>query len=140
MRKFLLVVALLSLPIVALGQMYGSWSESQILTRAAPTLTTEGISLAGVSSYRVLVSAQAAATVTGGALTCYYFSAVTSRWGPCATSLNWTPATGGRDAVSADFSVGVPAGRVLYATNAVTVSAGTTVTVAIELTKYAGSP
>jgi hypothetical protein len=133
MTKRVLVAALLfATPLAALGDLMYSWTESQALSRAAPTLATEGISLADIRGYRVVASAGAAATITGGSLLCYYYSPNTARWARCSAALDLTLATGARDSVSADFRVAAGAGRLLYAASSVTLSSGSAVVVTVE--------
>lgn len=117
---------------------------TQNLTGSAPTLETDGISLDGAEGWSVTVSAPSGQTISGGALTCYFYApvsssgirgaAVTRRWTPCSTLLNVTPATGSRDPPSTNFVTYVRGGRIAYVPAAITLSgAGTTVDVTIEV-------
>jgi hypothetical protein len=110
-----------------------NWSESQALTRAAPTLVSEGLSLVRCKGFRVYVQAEATRTLSGaGALRAYLWNG--SGW-IRNTELDIelsADQAGIRTAVFPDQEVVVPRGRVLYAADGVTVSAGTTVTVTIE--------
>lgn len=111
------------------------WSEGQILTRAAPTLVTEGLSLRDVAGFRVTVCAEATRTLSGaGTLLAYVWDNALAAWvrnKPLDLALA-SVETGVRCAAFPDFETTVASGRVLYATSAVTVSAGTTATVQIK--------
>lgn len=134
--KRLLPLLLICSALSAVAMTGRSWSESQALTRAAPTLATEGLSLAGAMGYRVTVSAGAGQTITGGTAKCYFMPIITGRWARCPTALDLTPGTSVRDWSSSDFAVYVGMGRVLYASDSITLSAGTAVTIAVEARYY----
>lgn len=109
-----------------------SWSETQALSRAAPTLATEGMNLNGVVGYQVTISAPVGQTITGGTLQCYFMSTLTARWARCPASFDLTPSTAVRDWTSPSFTVVVGMGRLLYAATSITISAGSTVVVGLE--------
>ncbi len=132
--SFAIALAMLEWSGTAHADIFDFVSASHALTSAAPTLSTQGLSLSKrgpASGFRVIVSAQAGATVTGGTARCYFFGPVTTRWMRCP-NFDVTLTTGVRDSVSVDFHPLVGWGRIYYATDAVTVSAGTTVTVTVE--------
>lgn len=114
----------------------------QNLTGSAPTLATDGVDIAGSAGFVVTVSADAAQTITGGSLLCYYYGPVnvsgtqpTFRWMRCPTSLDFTPATGARDAPSGDYQPTASVGRVFFMPSSLTVSGGTQVDVTITSRK-----
>lgn len=127
------LIAALALPGLAFAQKVATWSETQALSRSAPTSASEGISLDNAEGFRVSISAPATRTISGGSLLCYFYSTALARWARCPTSMDLTPGTGVRDWSSADFESLVGGGRVLYATSSVTLSAGTTVTITIQV-------
>jgi hypothetical protein len=136
------LAAALSLLLVsapAFAQKMEATAFTQNLTGSAPTLGTDGVSLAGATHYQVTVSAASGQTLSGaGTLTCYYYGAVdgsgTRRWFPCDSTLNVAVnKSGQRDMTSLQFPVGIPSGRLMYVTSGVTVSGGTTVVVTIEV-------
>lgn len=128
---------------LAYGQATSSFSSktTQNLTGSAPTLVTDGVDLKNAIGFTVVVSAASGQTITGGSLVCYYYGAVstaggdaaTMRWMLCPTSLNFTPATGGRDAPSGDYQPLTSFGRIFFMPSSVTVSSGTTVDVTITV-------
>lgn len=109
---------------------------AQALTGAsAPTAADDGISVSNCSAVCCVISADSGATISGGTLLGYVYMPVawyetgeakTWRWFPHA-ALNWTPATGQRDAASGDLTVMTGVGRVKWLGSSLTVSAGTTV-------------
>ncbi len=109
------------------------WTEVQLLTRAAPTLVTEGLNLRGVIGFRVTVCANATRTLSGtGTLQAYVWDNDLLRWirNP---ALDISVSTSGvRCLAFPDIRTAAASGRVLFAANAVTVSAGTTVDVQIK--------
>lgn len=143
------LLALVSAPSFAqnTGTESFSVSSTQNLTGSAPTLDTDGANLANALGYVVVVSAASGQTITGGNLLCYYQGAVaagggnagTRRWMRCPSTLDFSPATGGRDASSGDFTTPVGFGRIQYVPSSVTVSGGTTVTVTISVRKRTGA-
>lgn len=100
-------------------------------TRAAPTTVAEGMELAGVIGFRVILSADAGKTLSGtGSVQFWVWSPGLNRW--CRdTQLDYSVAETTRDAVSPDFLTRVSYGRVLPAVNGVGVSSGS-LTVQIE--------
>jgi hypothetical protein len=117
---------------------YRKWSESQALTRAAPTnscyadTSPEGMDLRNVRGYRVIIEAASGQTLSGGGtLHAYVYSPVVSAW-IRNNDLDLTvDASSVRRQIFPDLETKVRAGCVLYATSSVTVSSGT-VTVYIE--------
>jgi hypothetical protein len=114
----------------------------QNLTGTAPTSATDGVDISGAAGFVVIVSADLAATLTGGSLLCYYYGAVnvsgtqpTFRWMRCPTSLDFTPGTGVRDAPSGDYETPAGFGKIKYMPSAITVSGGTQVDVTITVRK-----
>jgi hypothetical protein len=111
------------------------FTESQALTRAAPTLATEGILLGGrETGLRVVLSAEDTRTLSGaGTLRCYYYDNTLAAWirnPDLDISITASHASVRRVAFP-DQAIFVPNGRILYAADSVTVSAGTTVDVQI---------
>lgn len=132
----LALVAALATSRGALADVFDFSSTTQALTGTAPTLSTQGMPLRRgkerAQGFRVTATADSGQTITGGALRCYFFGQVTSRWARCP-DFDITLATGGRDAVSVDFEPLVGYGRIHYVPDAVTVSGGTTVVVTLEV-------
>lgn len=106
--------------------------ETQILTRAAPTSAADGLDLAKVRGYRVTICAASGQTLTGGALQAWYYEPIQQLWSRASSTLDETVPSGTRCKTFDDVETLVRFGRVLYATSAVTVSGGTTVTVRID--------
>jgi hypothetical protein len=111
-----------------------TFSESQLLTRAAPTLATEGQALKDLSSVTVIVEANTSQTLSGaGSLLAYIYDA--SPGAPAAwvrmPAMDLSVSTSGvqRMAFPAVTVTGARNARLLYAASGVTVSSGTTVTV-----------
>ena len=150
MRKLLLLLTLFSVPALAQGTgPFTSKTFTQALTGSAPTLATDSVDLGGAAGFVVVVSANAGQTITGGSLLCYYLGAVsgqtlqggpTQRWMRCPTSLDFTPATGVRDAPSGDYSTPASYGKIKFVPSAITVSGGTTVDVTITVRKVTAAP
>lgn len=112
---------------VANGQVR-RWTEAQALTRAAPTLESEGLSLNEVNGYRLFLDAANGQTLSGGGtLQAYYWCADTNSWIRNFDLDQPIPAgaAGQNKVVFADLVLSTPFGRVLYAANAVTTSGGT---------------
>ena len=119
-----------------------NWNESQILTRAAPTLSTEGVRMNEAVSVIFVLDAGSGKTLSGGgALNIWLYDA----WD--GTNFFWTlfpnrtitvPAgcAGQRFCVLDAYTVDGPryAQRLLAATSGVTVSSGTTATVIANVT------
>jgi hypothetical protein len=120
---------------VALAQSnsyeYAAKTFTQDLSGAAPSTDEDGVSLDRVQGWSVCLSAPSGQVITGGGATCYDYAAISSsgvhrtpvtrRWLPCDSELNFTPATGQRDACSLNFVSDVKAGRIAYVPSAVTV-------------------
>lgn len=106
------------------------FTESQTLTRAAPTLSTEGQEIKGFSSLTVVVEAESGQTITGGTLKAYCYDPDLAFWFPIpAMDRTLTSVSSRRYGFAALDVVGPRNSRVLFAASAVTVSGGTTVTV-----------
>ncbi len=132
MKKYLVIAASL-IATLAYARFGGrTWTENQILTRLAPTLVTEGMDLNEVLGYRVTVCAPAGATITGGAVKCYLRPIATAEWQACEADMSFTPDTGSQCYSTPDILVTVGFGRVLYGTNSLTTSAGTTAQLSLE--------
>lgn len=117
----------------AAGSIPGVLTESAVLlTGTAPSASTEGISLTGVTAVRVVISGPSGQTITGGYIDCYYRPPSLARWTPCLTP-SVTLRTGSRDAPTFDYEYLVGYGRLRWVPRAVTLSgAGTTVDVTYE--------
>jgi hypothetical protein len=109
------------------------WTETQALTRAAPSSTTDGMDLTSVMAYRISLCAASGQTLTGGALQ-FWAMGTDSLWGRNPL-LDLTVTGGQRCQVWGDYQVAVPIGRMLPANSGVTVSGGTTATVRLEVVK-----
>lgn len=112
------------------------WSEAQNLTRAAPTLATDGTDLTTAIAFTVIVTpvtVPGTTTLSGGGTIDLWFRDATAGWylaDPAGYS--WSLAgCAGKTVCSQTFEVLQPRGRVLPAANGVTVSAGTQVTVRV---------
>lgn len=110
---------------------------AQALSMSAPSGANAGIDVSSGRGVACVLSAESGRTITGGTMRGYVYMPVdvnedgtpkTWRWFRHA-ALDWTPATGARDAASGDFQVFTGVGRVAWVTDAVTVSGGTTVDV-----------
>lgn len=114
----------------SLTQGLASWSESQALSRAAPTTSsTDGIALKGVVGYRLSVCAATSQAITGGSII-FWVQDADGLWGDNPTLKQTLTSTGQRcQVVGGDWEPLVRGGRFLPATSSVTVSGGTTVTV-----------
>lgn len=136
---------LLLIPALVLAQnAVLSVSLSSALTGSTPALVSDGASLENASGYTVVLSAPSGQTITGGSLLCWYYGCVTAggsgtactrRWMRCPASLDFTPATGVRDAPSGDYITPTGAGRITYVPSSVTVSSGSTVVTTITVRK-----
>lgn len=118
-----------------------TWTETPILTRAVPTLASEGMDLGNIDGFRVSVCAASGQTLSGGGnLNAYLYNYDTALWQrnpglDWAISVTATSCSGAlcRCQVFPDQVVAAALGsRVLYAPNAVTISSGTTVVVRID--------
>lgn len=123
-----LCAALVSVP--AAAQTSNPWTESQALTRTAPTASSEGANLSPYRSLRLSVCATSGNTLSGGTLAAYWYDPTDTLW-KRNPSLDVTVTATTRCQVFPDFEVGPMGGRVIWATSSVTVSGGTTVTVKI---------
>ncbi len=134
-RLALLAAVALSTVALAVSAPAASFYETTILTRAAPTLVTEGMSIHGVPGYRVSVCAESGQTLSGtGYLRAYAWHPVAALW-MRNPSLDYTvSATATRCQVFPDLQVAAqPEGwRVLFAADTIAVSGGTTVTTRID--------
>lgn len=105
------------------------WTETQgttsPVTKAAPTLITEGMLLEDVDGYRVIVSSATGTTLSGaGTLAAYIWDTDIAAWirNP---DLDLTVGTASvRRLAYPDQETKVPSGRVYYAATGVTFSAG----------------
>ncbi len=136
MRKFLAVGLVLACSVAGAQDIPGTtrlWQETQILTRADPSAVTDGVTLANVIGVRVTVCAENTRTLTGGTLRVWLYDNDTALWGR-NSSLDLTVAANSlRCQTFPDVVTTVSTGRLLIAANAVTVSAGTTVTVTVKM-------
>jgi hypothetical protein len=145
MKKFL--AFLLLLPVLALAGppdffAARNWSESQTLTRSAPTLSTEGVAMNEAAAVVFILDAGSGKTLSGaGSLDLYLYD----KWD--GANFFWTkfpnralpvPAgcSGQRFCVIDAYTIDGPrqAQRLLAAAVGVTVSSGTTVTVIADVT------
>lgn len=110
-----------------------STTESQALTRAAPTLATEGLDLDKVTHYQVTVCAETSRTLSGaGTLAAYWYNPGLAAWVRTPGLDLTVSATAVRCMSFPQSRVNSGLGRVLYAATGVTVSAGTTVDVRVD--------
>jgi hypothetical protein len=119
-----------------------NWNESQLLTRAAPTLATEGFDLTRVIGFTVTVrpgtlsagvcTASTTATFSGSGQIDLYFRDATIGWylgDPTTSFVMSASVCSGKTSCSKTFDVLTPRGRALPVANAITTSAGTCVRV-----------
>lgn len=131
MKRLALILALAaaSAVIAAETDIDGSmriWTEAQALTRAAPTLVTEGMSLRDIDGYRPAICADSGQTLSGaGTLTAYVWDVDLALWVKNPTLNLAVTNSAVRCQAFPDVEVRVPSGRVLYAATGVTVSSGT---------------
>ena len=120
---------------VVLGQSRPSGifvsTETQAFTRAAPTLSTEGMSLRGVTSVHSVVRCSSGTLTGAGNMVCYFLPQ-TGVWGPCPTSSNFAANVVGAELIGPEFPVSSPFGRILWATSGLGCTAGSTAIVSIE--------
>lgn len=105
-----------------------AYSESQGLTRSAPSAAADGVPVADLTFGEVYI--ECSGNVTGGAMQGYVWErALNGGAGAWVRdpNLDWTPATGAARAKSPLFQV-VPRGLIMWATAGITLSAGSTVT------------
>ena len=145
MHRLLLLAVLL--PLSALAQDASGtvrrWSESQALTRPAPTasclasVSPEGMDLRYVRGYRVSVAAESGQTLSGtGTLRAYHYDFTLGSWAR-TPALDVTLSTSGvRTIWLPDAATLVRSGSVLDAADTVGVSGGTTVT--LRITAWTG--
>lgn len=129
MRTALLTFALL--PSLALAGVSRDWSETQATgTRAAPTLTTEGMALSDVSGYGVRVCATSGTLSAGWNLRAYLRHELTGLWMSVpGLDIPVPAAAAGKACVAfGDLVNALPRGRILYAAD----GAGASVTVYVE--------
>lgn len=105
-----------------------AYSEVQSTTRSVAALTVaDGIPLAGLRAVTVTISADSGATLSGaGTVDAYYYDPEIGRYAS-DTALTFTVAAGAsgkRDWTLGTVIVDNPRGRLMYACNGVTVSAG----------------
>lgn len=110
---------------------------TEALTRAAPTLSTEGEPLNGdagaVYSYRLTLCAPAGQTLSGaGTIDLWYYNTATA-WSIDPGLVLTASVSGKRCQTFPDVPVGPPTGRFLAAPNGITTSSGTTVTVRYDM-------
>jgi hypothetical protein len=106
-----------------------------LLTRAAPTVITEGLSLEDSYAFRVSLSAESGQTLSGaGTLRAYIWDTDDAAWirSPDLDLVIGATHAGVRRVVWPDQEVMVPSGRMLYACDGVTASGGTTATVTLK--------
>lgn len=111
-----------------------TWTVANSLaTNVAALTSTSGMTLERGGAVAVTLSAESTRTITGGNLRCYVYmpvledgSTITYRW-LAYSALDFTPATGGRDAASGDKQALTGVGRIIWVPDAITVSGGTTV-------------
>jgi hypothetical protein len=132
--KKLAAVVCLFLAIDALaGGSARALSESQSLTRSAPSAATEGMDLANVKGFRISVCAPSGQTLTGGTLNAWVYNYGSSLWmrNPLL-DLTVTSNSVRCLAFPDQEVVAMMGARVLYAASSVTVSSGSAVTVRID--------
>lgn len=139
MNKLLALLVLL--PSVALAGPPDTFtrrsvSETQNLTRAVPTLATEGTSITNGISFSIEIDLGVGRTFTGGLIDVYLYDkwdGVNFSWSkfPSRSSLPVTQCSGLRRCVIESFSIDGPrlALRAIAVANGVTASSGTTVIV-----------
>jgi hypothetical protein len=113
-----------------------TWQETQALSRSTSFAGTRddslGMDLSLVSGFRIVLTAADGTTITGGTIVLYLQPVSNFLWTPSPTTLTFTPSTGSRTAISEDYETLVGAGRIIAVTSSITLSAGTTINVAIE--------
>jgi hypothetical protein len=112
------------------------WSEDQLLTRAAPTLSTEGVDGMRMIFFTVVLvpaTVPGTTTLSGGGSIDLWFYDVSAGWyqaDPAFYSWSLAGCTG-LTSCSYTFSMLQPRGRILPVANSVTVSAGTEITIQV---------
>ena len=101
------------------------------LTAAAPASANDGVDITGATGMRVILKGNGG-NLTGGKLRCYWYDP-TEGW-MRSPELDLTVDAGpNAKQVWPDLEIGVQNGRVAFVPNAVTLSAGTTVDVRIDV-------
>lgn len=140
MKRLIVLAALVAACIANAQVVHVFWQKvsyvtTQNLTGSAPSATTDGYSLGDLVTYQMSVCAQSGATLSGaGTLQAYVYSSAQAAWtrSPALDlTVNVSAATAQCQAWL-NLPVYVHSGRIKYVPNAVTVSAGTTVSVALE--------
>ncbi len=105
--------------------------EAQLLTRAAPTLATEGQALKDFTALTVVLEAESGQTLSGaGSLHAYFYDIDVGAWVRMPDLDLLVTASGVRRVAYSAFQViGPRNSRIMFACNAVTASGGTTATV-----------
>jgi len=149
MRRFLLPLVALLVVVSAAEALAGppdfflsrTSDEVQTLTRATPTLSTEGVELRNAVSVQVVLDAGANTLNGTGSVKLWLYEAwdgTTGKWAPFngRTISDLSGCTGQSVCVTEAFTVDGPrlAQRLLAATSGIGVSAGTTVTVRLKVT------
>ena len=106
------------------------FQESQILTRAAPTLSTEGQLVEDFSALTLCVQAEIGQTLTSGSMACWMYDKTLAVWLRMPAMDQTISTAGFRNYAFASAWVIAPRyARILFAASGVVVSGGTTVTV-----------
>lgn len=140
MKRTILLLLLAAVTTAAgpTSQTVSRWHQSQTLTQAAPsTSSTDGIPLAGVTGWRLVVCAPAAQAITGGAML-VWVQDTDGLWAdtPRLAAVLVFSSTGQRCQSLGEFPVAVPGDRLYPTTSSVTLSgAGTTVDVRVRYTQ-----
>lgn len=117
------------------GPSGSTTQEASHASNNQPVAATDGVSLEGVSGVRIIVSAEATRTLSGGGeLVFWNYSTSRSRWVEGATGYT-IDRTGKRDLQFPDRVVTVKEGRLYVEARSVTVSGGTSVVVQVETFK-----
>lgn len=144
MRKLALLLALI--PAFALAGAPDAFtrrqlSETQNLTRAVPTLATEGVLVQNGVSLSIEIDAGVGKTLTAGNVDLYLYDkwdGVNAAWSifPARSSLSVAQCVGQRRCVLEAFNIDGPrlAQRAIAVTRGVTVSSGSTVVVNMVVT------
>lgn len=139
MKRFIAVVALLA-GVVALADTdlpgkFRRWTEAQALTRAAPTVVTEGLPLVDVAGFRILVCPAANQALSGACTEkLWLWDNDIAAWVRSTTLDRSFSVTGLGNGVcwgSDDIPTVAGSGRVLAASSGCTVTGGT-LTVSIK--------
>jgi hypothetical protein len=111
-------------------------SESKAMSSSDPSAATDGFSLKGIQGYRVIISADSGATLSGGGTAeCWLYSESLGRWMKARSTLNLLANVASvRDLPSEDIEAPVGFGRVFYKDVSITKSAGS-LTITFEACK-----